>query len=212
MADIIEGIHPTRMELLEIKKKAKLAQKGHRLLKEKRDALIVEFFEIVKKAKGAKEKLQELMDEGYTDLIKANAILGTNEVRSVAMGRPQSVEVEANMTNIMGVQVPKLTISRQVEQEAVISPMSSPMVDKSTKDWVAITEQILILVEVEEALRRLSEEIKSTKRRVNALEYILLPKLEATQKYIRMRLEEMERENFFRLKTIKKKKTKDGAS
>jgi len=198
--------------LLEIKKKSALAKKGHKLLKEKRDALVVEFFEIVKKAKGAREKLEELMGEGYTDLLKTNVIMGSNQVASVALGRPESVDVDISTANIMGVKVPKLTIERSEENDLAVSPLTSAMIDKSSKDWDEILEQILILAEVEEALRRLSEEIKNTKRRVNALEYILLPKLSATQKYIRMRLEEMERENFFRLKTIKSKKAKNGAS
>ena len=210
--EIIEGVHPTRMDLLETKKKTKLAQKGHRLLKEKRDALIVEFFEAVKKTKGAREKLEVLMEEGYADLIRAKAVLGSSEVMSVAMGRPESVEIQTQMTNIMGVKVPKLTVTRPEERETLTSPMTSSMIDKSTKDWDAILEQILILMEVEETVRKLSSEIKKTKRRVNALEYILLPRLDATQKYIRMRLEEMERENFFRLKSIKRKKLKNGAS
>lgn len=206
MADIIEGVHPTRMELLEIKKRAKLAKKGHHMLKEKRDALVMEFFEVVKKAKGTREKLGQLMEEGYSDIIRAQALIGTSQVKSAALGRPESIAVDISLNNIMGVKVPKIAVEKSETEKIEVTPLTSEFVVSAIEKWEEIVEQIMILAEIEETVRRLAEEIKKTKRRVNALEYILLPQLSATQRYIRMRLEEMERENFFRLKTVKKKK------
>jgi len=207
MADIIEGTHPTRMELLEIKKKIKLAEKGHRLLKEKRDALITEFFEAVKRAKGIRAEVTEAMDSAYLSLARAEAMMTSRSVESIAAGMPESVEVEVDINNIMGVRVPKFNIRRLRKEEFNYGLVNTPpSFDQTVSDWDSVVSKMLVLVEVEETLKRLAEEIKKTKRRVNALEYIMLPRLNATKKYIGMRLEEVERENFFRLKTIKKKK------
>lgn len=205
MAERLEGVSPTRMELLEIKKKTRLAKKGHKMLKEKRDALILEFFEAVKRSKGVRVSLGAQMKDGYSGLVKSKALLGTSQVKSTAMGMPESVDIEVELKNIMGVRVPKIRAKKGAKGDAS-TPLSSHMIDKSVKDWGAIIDQIMLLAEVEETIRRLAEEIKKTKRRVNALEYNMIPRLDATKKYIQMRLDEIERENFSRLKMVKAKK------
>lgn len=211
MAEILENISPTRTELLELNKKIKLAEKGHKLLKEKRDALVMEFFRIVEKAKGSKSKLADTLEKSYNDLIKTEAIMSTDSVESIAYATPQKIEVNLAIGNIMGVKIPRIT-TVNIEVPKVYTPIStSSKLDETIEDFENASRQVLHLVEIEETIRRIGNEIKKTKRRVNALEYIMMPKLKNTQGYIRMRLEEIERENFFRLKSVKKKKTKDGA-
>lgn len=211
MAEIIQGVHPTRSELLEIRSRIKLSKRGHKLLEEKRDAMIMEFFERIKKLKDLKVQLVTEMGVGYRGLIKAESVLGPS-VDSLAMSTPVSLEVNMEMGNVMGVKIPKFVTRRTVRdsESEGFSSLRSVTLDTSIKDWDVVTERLFILIEAEEALKRLSEEIKSTKRRVNSLEYFMIPRLDATQKYIRARLEEQERENFFRLKTIKKKRGKAG--
>lgn len=205
MADIIPNIHPTRSELLDIQRRIKLSKRGHKLLEEKKDALIMEFFEKIKKLKNLKAELIRDMETGYRDLIKAESLVGSATVDSVSRSMPQSLELKIETGNVMGVKIPKFTISQHSEDIGLYSSLTSPMVDQSIQDWKKITEKLFILIEAEETLKRLAKEIKSTKRRVNSLEYLTIPRLQATRKYIRSRLEEQERENFFRLKIMKKK-------
>jgi len=212
MAEIIENIHPTRMELLGMKKKIKTAEKGHRLLKEKRDALIMKFFEIIDKARSVRSKLIDTIGHSYENLIKAESIMGPSNVESIAESIPGISELKLKPENIIGVSIPRLeSVEMGGIRESIgveYSPMTtSSVLDEAANDFGEVLQQIIQLVEKEEQVRRLSGEIKKTKRRVNALEYIMIPRLKNTKKYIQMRLEEIERENFFRLKVVKRKRT-----
>jgi len=191
-----------------LNKKIKLAEKGHKLLKEKRDALVMEFFKIIEKAKGSRSELAKTLERGYNDLIKAEAIMSADSVESISAATPQRVEVKLAIGNIMGVRIPRIT-AVDIDAPRVYTPIStSSKLDEAMDDFDNASRQTIRVVEIEETIRLIGEEIKKTKRRVNALEYIMIPRLKNTQGYIRMRLEEIERENFFRLKSIKKKKTK----
>ena len=210
MAEIIETIHPTRMELLGMKKKIKVAEKGNPRLKEKRDALIMEFFEIIDGARSIRSKLIDTIGHSYDNLIRAEAVMGPSYVESIAKSVPAVDELKLKSENIMGVRIPKLESVEINTRDSVgikYSPMTtSSVLDEAVNDFGEALQQIIQLVEKEEQVRRLSGEIKKAKRRVNALEYIMIPRLKNTKKYIQMRLEEIERENFFRLKVVKKKR------
>jgi len=208
MATAVSGVHPTRMELLKAKRKTKLAKKGHKLLKEKRDALIMEFFNVVKKAKGTRCELATTLTDGYDNLIKAESVIGSTEVHSIASTVEDEPQIEMKISNVMGVRIPRMTIANPERGGKYGLMFTTSKLDDSVKNFNTAVEQIVNLIEIEETIKRLSSEIKKTKRRVNSLEYVMVPRLEATQRYIRMRLEEMERENFFRLKTVKRKKMK----
>jgi len=211
MAEIMEGIHPTRMELLEINDKIVLAEKGHKLLKEKRDSLMTEFFEMVNKAKGSRDELLDSMQKGYNELIKAEALMTSSSVESIACATPGSRKVDIGIRNIMGVKIPKMKLVSLSEMDSGWSytmMSTSSKLDDAVRNFNVTVEGIVKFVELEESIRRLGDEIKKTRRRVNSLEYIMIPKLRNTRQYIRMRLEEMEREGFFRMKMIKKKKAK----
>jgi len=212
MAEIIEGIHPTRMELLEIKDRTVLAEKGHKLLKEKRDSLMTEFFEQVKKAKGTREELYDVMRKGYASLIKAEALMDSAQVETIASATPDMWEENVGIRSIMGIKTPQIELTRRAElgesslERGYTITFTSSNLQESTAHFDKVVENIGKVVEAEETIRRLGEEIKKTRRRVNALEYLMIPQLKNTKRYIEMRLEEMEREAFFRLKMVKKKK------
>jgi V/A-type H+-transporting ATPase subunit D len=212
MAEIIEGVSPTRMELLDMNKKIKLAKKGHKLLKEKRDSLVTEFFSVVDKAKGSRAALSDTMNTAYPDLIQAEALMGTANVEAVSESAPTKGEINISSKNVMGVRIPQIQISEhKAESEEKIRDSvyaSSKLYDASDKFDKAYIE-LIRLAETEETIRRLGEEIKKTKRRVNSLEYIMIPRLTNTKRYITARLEEMERESFFRLKMVKRKKQRE---
>ena len=209
--DIIEEVSPTRMELLEMNKKIKLAKKGHKLLKEKRDSLVTEFFGVIDKAKGARASLAENMNAAYPDLIAAEALSGTTNVESIAATSHEKGSLNISTRNIMGVRIPKIELVENAtakERTYGSAFMSSKLDDAAEKFEKAYLEMIR-LSETEETIRRLGGEIKKTKRRVNSLEYIMIPRLTNTKAYITSRLEEMERESFFRLKMVKRKKQRE---
>ncbi len=210
MAEIIEGVHPTRTELLEIKKQIELASKGHQLLREKNDAMAIEFFEVEGKARNVRSELFGMMNHAYSNLIKTEATMGSSEVETIAKTIEEMQEPKVTTENIMGVRVPRLSFETEIHKKASqpygFSDTTSAL-DDTIEDYNKVLKQIITLTETEETLRRLSNEIKKTKRRVNALEYLMIPRLKNTRKYIRMRLEEIERENFMRLKLIKNKNT-----
>jgi V/A-type H+-transporting ATPase subunit D len=206
MADKIESVNPTRMELLKLKTKVKLAEKGHNLLKEKRDALIMEFFEIVEEAKGARKNAEAKLKEAYRALTIAQATMGSLRVAEASLAVKPSTELRIKSRNIMGIKVPVLDI--RVEERSLLERGysirdTSAQVDEAARLFEEALRLISVQAEVEMTIRLLVEEIEKTKRRVNALENIVLPQLDATVKYIKMRLDEMERENFFKLKRIK---------
>ena len=205
--EMIEGINPTRMELLKLKDREKLAVKGHSLLKEKRNALIMEFFNILERVKGSREGVEATLQEAYKDLSDAQMVMGDLAVQKSAMSVKESVNVEIESRSVMGVVVP--LIESEIGQKNMVQRgygflETSVKLDEAASKFEESIKLIIELAEIEKTIMLLAIEIESTKRRVNALEHIIIPKLENTVKYIEMRLEEMERENFVRLKMIKK--------
>jgi V/A-type H+/Na+-transporting ATPase subunit D len=205
--EMIEGINPTRMELLKLKQREKLAVKGHSLLKEKRNALIMEFFNILERVKGSRDNVSQKLEEAYQDLTAAQVSMGDLAVKKAAMSVTESVNVDIDARSVMGVVVPVIdseTQERTIVERGYGFMDTSVKVDEAAKKFEESIQLIIELGEIEKTIMLLAGEIESTKRRVNALEHIIIPRLENTVKYIEMRLEEMERENFVRLKMIKK--------
>ncbi len=205
--EMIEGVNPTRMELLKLKDREKLAVKGHGLLKEKRNALIMEFFNILERVKGSREEVEKKLAEAFEDLTTAQIVMGDLAVKKAAVSVKESVQVDIDSRSVMGVVVPILeaeTAQRNMVQRGYGFVDTSAKLDEAARKFEEATILILELAEIEKTIILLAAEIESTKRRVNALEHIIIPRLENTVKYIEMRLEEMERENFVRLKMIKK--------
>lgn len=207
MPEIIEGVSPTRMKLLWLRRRVRLAEKGHDLLREKRDALIAEFLDVVGEVRGARKEAEDKLKEAFDYLIIAQAGLGVEEVRQLSLMTPQEISLDFSSRSIMGVSVPILELQKELTRNVTDRGYgfmdSSAAVDKCARSFEEALEKLIKLAELEEAVRKLAGEVEKTKRRVNALEYVMIPRLKATRKYIQMRLEEMERENFTRLKKIK---------
>jgi V/A-type H+-transporting ATPase subunit D len=201
----IEGINPTRMELLEIRKKLNLAEKGHKLLEEKRDALVEKFFSIIDKRTEIHKKINIKFKEAFSTLIQSQMILGENKVNENSFLVDEIGEINFENDNIMGVKIPKINldeINKNVKPLYSFSDSCSKL-DDSQKKFSDIIINLLNLANLEGKIKSLAIEIEKTKRRVNVLENNLIPKLNATKKYIEMQLEEREREDFFRRKRIK---------
>lgn len=204
--DIIDGINPTRMELLSLKNRTKLAVKGHGLLKEKRDALIKEFFDILDRVKGVREAAERSLKEANEALLEAQIAMGDLAVRKASLSVKESIDVDIKSRSVMGVSVPVTNV--KMEERSIIDrgysfSDTTIQLDEAAKKFEESIKFLIELGEVEKTIFLLAEEIEATKRRVNALEHIMIPKFENTEKYIDMRLQEMERENFVRLKMIR---------
>jgi V/A-type H+-transporting ATPase subunit D len=203
--EILEGVNPTRMELLEIRKKVILAEKGHKLLEEKRDALIEKFFTVIEKRNSLKKQVDSEVGSAFGSLIQAQMVLGEHQVDDMAQTTPAIGEISFDADNIMGVRIVKINTSAFQQSGEPLYGFSETCaaLDDAFQKFTALLTLIIRLAEVEENIQSLSVEIEKTKRRVNVLENTLIPKLYTTIKYIEMRLDEQEREDFFRRKRIK---------
>lgn len=202
--EILEGTKPTRMELLAVRRKKSLAEKGHKLLTEKRDALITEFFELIRERNKLRKALNARIDDAYRVLTQTEMTLGPSRTMTLAQGLPDVGEITADKRSIMGVAVPQIKFDPATAMTPSYSfAETNAKFDEATERLRRALAMTLKVGEHESAIRRLGFEIEKTKRRVNALEYIFIPKLGATVKYIEMQLEEREREDFFRRKRIK---------
>ena len=203
MAEIIEGVKPTRMFLLEIRRKKELARNGHKLLSEKRDSLIAEFFKIIDLRNNLRNKVEKELKKAYQSLIEAEMIMGKTNVEDIARQIERFGEVETTTMNIMGVLTPQMEITEREKSLDYGLLHTSAKLDETTLKFRNILKDMVKLAEVEGTIEDLAMEIEKTKRRVNALEHIFIPRFEATEKYIELILDEREREDFFRRKRIK---------
>ena len=199
-------VKPTRMELIETKRKIKLSKSGYKLLKMKRDGLIMEFFELLPKVKDLRSQLSKLYSDAMEKLAIAVAADGKNALESAANCLNKAPEVELSSKNIMGVVVPSVEVTaveKSLEDRGYGLIGTSIRVDEAVHSFEKLSEMIILAAEGETTMKKLLDEIESTKRRVNALEFKVIPNLEEIAKYISFRLEELERESIFGLKRIK---------
>lgn len=203
----MEEVHPTRTELLQRKNQISLANQGCDLLKEKRDALLMEFMEVMDQVLESSERLQRAAANASYSLATAKAVDGSVTLRSASMAAKGQVDVELKGTVIMGVPVPEVA-QKNIKRSAVQRGYSFTGVSSRINETAErFEEEINIIIEIaaiETKLKRLGEEIQKTRRRVNALDYVVLPQLEQQVKYIQMALDERAREELFRLKKVKK--------
>jgi V/A-type H+-transporting ATPase subunit D len=202
---IMEGVSPTRMDLLDIRKKLVLAEKGHKLLEEKRDALVEKFFGIIHTRNELAKQLDKTFKESYQSLIQAQMIIGEKRVQEISYLSQNIGEIDFETDNIMGVKIPKMNqenIKKDIKPDYSFFETCSKL-DDVQKDFKHLLSKLIELADLEGGIKSLAVEIEKTKRRVNVLENNLIPKLISTIKYIEMQLEEREREDFFRRKRIK---------
>ncbi|MEM3791160.1 MAG: V-type ATP synthase subunit D [Candidatus Micrarchaeaceae archaeon] len=196
-------INPTRMNLITLKGRIEKAKKGHSILKKKRDMLVIEFLKMLKE--GAKERsvLKELVNEAYSIMGKAYTFDGKLELEDYAINSRSKIKVDVKERNVMGVRIPEIEKFEEPDEEPLIYAPSS--VADIKEEFSRLIDAAIERAKIEHGLRKLSAEISNTRRRVNALEHISIPKMERDEKYITMRLEEIERDMFSSLKHVKKK-------
>ncbi|MEM3402139.1 MAG: V-type ATP synthase subunit D, partial [Candidatus Hadarchaeales archaeon] len=182
-----------------------LAQRGHDLLKEKMDALVMEFFNILSRIEEQRAVAMELLRKAHKALTICLARMGTPETVEAARERRRDAKVEVSTRFVMGIKVPSLepAVGRKVTERGYSIHLTSAALDRTARGFEEALASLTKLAELEAAAYAIAGELEKTKRRVNALEYIVLPSLKQMMKFIIMRLDEMERENFSRLKRIK---------
>ena len=213
---VLAQYKPTRSQLLLVRKTKKTAERGHRLLKLKRDALIVEFFRVLDRAKKMRSNLVEKYAVAEQRIAIARAVEGAIGVKSAAFALLERPTLELKTRNVMGIVVPRIesrAVRKSIEQRGYGIIQTSARIDEAAEAYEDLVENIIVAAEIETTMRRLIEEIEKVKRRVNALEYRVIPELTSTEAWIRQRLDEMERDNFMRLKHFKQiAETRAGSS
>jgi V/A-type H+-transporting ATPase subunit D len=203
---VLAHYKPTRSQLLQVRRTRRMAERGHRLLKLKRDALIVEFFRVLERAKKMRSNLVEKYQIAEQRIAIARAVEGTIGVKSAAFALLEKPTLELKTRNVMGIVVPRIEsqkVRKTIKERGYGVIQTSARIDEAAEAYEDLVENIIVAADIETTMRRLIEEIEKVKRRVNALEYRVIPELISTEAWIRQRLDEMERDNFMRLKRFK---------
>ncbi len=203
-------LKPTRSELIKLRRKIKLSKAGYGILKKKRDGLIFNLFDFVKDAKEAQETLEESYDVAKKYLGMTITFEGNLAVSSCALIKKGNPKFQLDSKNIMGVKVPQVSnvsFRTGISERGYSILSTSSKIDETVEEYEKVLKYIIKAAEAESTLKKLLNEIEITKRRVNALESKIIPRLESQKKFIDFRLEELERENKYRLKMIKDKKS-----
>jgi V/A-type H+-transporting ATPase subunit D len=209
-----EDVKPTRKNLMQIEERIEFSERGHSTLEKKRDGLIMEFMDILDQAKDVRAGLDESYERAQRAIDMARAMEGDVAVRGAAAALKEHPELTTQSKNIMGVVVPQIESSKvrkDLDERGYGVLGTSARIDEAADAYEELLEDIILAAEVETAMKKMLEEIETTKRRVNALEFKLLPELRENKEYIEQKLEEQEREEIFRMKKIKAKKEEEEA-
>ncbi|MCX8207140.1 MAG: V-type ATP synthase subunit D [Methanothrix sp.] len=208
---VIRGTKPTRAVLIALRRRIKVAQTGHELLKMKRDGLMIEFFEVLNRAKTIRQELVQEYIRAEQRLSMAKAADGTIAIKSVAFALQKEPVVDLQSRNIMGVVVPKISaeaVHKKMYERGYGIIGTSAAIDEAADAYESLVDKIITAAEVETSLMKLIDDIEKTKRRVNALEFKVIPDIKDTIRFIGFALEEMDRDNIVRLKKLKAKAQK----
>lgn len=202
-----ETISPNRSELLRLNNKISMAKKGHSLLKKKRDGLIIDFFKLLENAKDLRSEMIETFKQSKRSLLRTRILSYDLELKLHSKTSKGRNLVDFQSKNIMGLSVPQIKSEFAkrdlIERQKTI--YSSYTMDETISKYEDLVKQIIVVAEVETAMIRLLNEIEKTKRRVNGLEFNILPNLENSLRFVKLTLQEQERDNVIALKKIKSK-------
>ena len=207
------AITPTRMVLNQLKGRLKTARRGHKLLKDKRDELMRQFLDIVRRNKVLRAEVEQGLTEAFASLQVASAIMSPEMLEQALMYPRQSVELGMTFKNIMSVNVPVYDFQTKNNDPSEIFPygfaQTSGELDDALEKMARVFQDMLELAQVEKTMQLLAQEIEKTRRRVNALEYVMIPDLETNIRYVTMKLDENESSTKVRLMKVKDMVLKD---
>lgn len=192
------------MELIALRKRRKIAERGEDLLREKLDALMIEFFQFAREISALRAKTQDILNRTYMRFGEAQMLMGPIGLEGTALTTQDRFEVDASTRNVIGVSIPYVQVEvKPLEGYPYAMIGTSAKLDEAVSLMTEAVKNVVELSAAEAAIRRLAEAIAATKRRVNSLEYVVIPRIQNTIRYIEMMLQERAREDFFRLKRIK---------
>lgn len=198
-------IAPTKTNLIKAKSSLVMSKKGYELLDKKRNVLIKEMMEFVEKARSMHNEIYNIITEAYEALQKANITLGVKNVEDISYSIPNDEHFDVLLKSVMGVDIPtvKYKVEKIIPTYGFYSTNSA--LDEARQKFTDVKYKVYELAEVENSIFKLAKEIEKTQKRTNALQHKQIPKYKEQVKYIQDVLEEKEREDFFRLKKLKKK-------
>ena len=202
------NVNPTRMELTKLKKKLGTATRGHKLLKDKQDELMRRFIDLIKHNNELRKRVEEKLQSSFKDFVMASALMSSEFLEEAIAYPKEKISVEVETKNLMSVNVPIMKFKRKLEDDpGSIYPYgfanTSGELDGAIEKLYLVLPELLELAEVEKSCQLMADEIEKTRRTVNALEYMTIPQLNETIKYIRMKLGENERGALTRLMKVK---------
>ena len=201
------AVTPTRMVLNHLKGRLKTARRGHKLLKDKRDELMRQFLDVVKENKVLRERVEDGLTAAFSSLQVASSIMSPEMLEQALLYPRQSVELDMKVKNVMSVKVPQYSFQTKNNDPSEIYPygfaQTSGELDDALDRMAKVFEDMLKLAEVEKSMQLMAQEIEKTRRRVNALEYVMIPELSENIKYITMKLAENENSTKVRLMKVK---------
>ncbi len=201
------NVNPTRMELSKLKIRLKTAARGHKLLKDKQDELMRQFIEMVKQNKKLREKVEEKLQNSFKDFLLARGVMSDEMLENAVAYPKEEISLNVKMKNIMSVNVPEMTFVKKNTDESNIYPYGFAQTSADLDDAISglndIMLELLELAQIEKACQLMADEVEKTRRRVNALEYMTIPQLKETIRFIQMKLDENERASITRLMKVK---------
>ena len=202
------NVNPTRMELSRLKIRLKTAVRGHKLLKDKQDELMRQFIDMIKKNKKLRERVEGMLQNSFKDFLLSRGVMSDEMLENAIAYPKEKIGVEVKKKNIMSVNVPQMTFVKENEgNQGMIYPygyaQTSADLDDAIDGLSSVMDNLLELAEVEKACQLMADEVEKTRRRVYALEYMTIPQLKETIRFIQMKLDENERGSITRLMKVK---------
>ncbi|MCD8004121.1 MAG: V-type ATP synthase subunit D [Oscillospiraceae bacterium] len=201
------NVNPTRQELTRLKTRLKTSIRGHKLLKDKRDELMRQFMDVVRENRALRAKVEEGLMHAHASFTVASAVMSSEFMEQALLYPKQSVELDMSFKNVMSVNVPEYQFKTRNDDPGEVYPYgfatTSGELDTAVAALSDVFQDMLRLAQIEKTSQLLAEEIEKTRRRVNALEYVKIPQMQESIKYISMKLDENERSNTIRLMKVK---------
>lgn len=199
-------VNPTRMELSRTKKRLYTAVRGHKLLKDKRDEMVRQFIILIRKNKSLREELEQQLSDAFGNFAIARATMDPKALEQAMLYPARHAKIDVKSRNLMSVHVPTITVDKDSLTETTLAygfVDTSGQLDGAISGIAELLPKLIELAEIEKTCNMLADEIEKTRRRVNALEYVMIPQFEETIRYISMKLDENERSSITRLMKVK---------
>lgn len=201
------NVNPTALELMKLKKRLNTARRGHRLLKDKRDELMRQFLDKIKENLILREQVEKALSSAVTHMAIATAVMSREQIETALMMTEQRTELDIKKKNVMGIELPTFDVKYKISDKNGIYSygyaFTSCELDEAVRSYGEIFKKLIALAEIEKSCQLMADEIEKTRRRVNALEHIMIPRYEETIRYISAKLEENERSTVARLMKVK---------